>query len=115
LVERLDQEHTGPTAALWYFYDDADEWRLLLASPEFDKLLPKQEPVAYRNVIETIGALHLASLGPSDLRIVPTAYPLLDSLKRLIKTGPNAITRAYFTNTTINRIFVKDMVVLRST
>ena len=41
LVRNLDTSNAAPTFVAWYFYEDADEWRLLIAGPEFDHLLPK--------------------------------------------------------------------------
>jgi hypothetical protein len=114
LIHKLDSIGSSPTTAAWYFYDDADEWRLLLAGPTFDALLPKQEPVAYKNVIEAMSSLSLASLGISDLKLIETKNPLPQVLRRLIGTGPKNVVQAHFSNTTLNGIFIKEMVVLRS-
>jgi len=100
--------------AIWYFYDDADEWRLLLAGPAFDALLPKQEAIAYRKLAEAMSSLSLPSLGVSDLKLIETKSPLAQSLRRLVGTGPQGIVRAHFTNTTLNGIFIKEMIIMRS-
>ena len=63
LITKLDETGISPTFAAWYYYDDADEWRLLIASPALDPLMQKQEAVAYRKVIET-----LASTSPAASR-----------------------------------------------
>jgi hypothetical protein len=114
LIKRLDDLGVSPTFAAWYYYDDADEWRLLLASPALDALLPKQEAVAYRKIIEALSSTSPAALSGSDLKVVATDYPLLQALKFLLKTGPQGIARAHFTDCTVNGIFVKEMVILRS-
>jgi len=31
LIKKLDAVSAAPTLAVWYFYDDAAEWKLLLA------------------------------------------------------------------------------------
>jgi len=114
LITKLDEGGTSPTFAAWYYYDDADEWRLLIASPVLDPLLQKQEAFAYRKVIEALGSTLPAALSLSDLKLVATNYQLLQALKLLIGTGPRGITRAHFKDCTINGIFVKELIVLRS-
>jgi hypothetical protein len=114
LIQKLDASGNGPSMAIWYFYDDADEWRLLIAGPTFDALLPKQEAVAYRKLVEAISGLSLSSLSVSDLKLMETKAPLAQSLRRLVGTGPTGIARAHFTNTTLNGIFIKEMIIMRS-
>jgi hypothetical protein len=114
LIKELDSRGLAPSLAAWYFYDDAQEWRLLLAGPAFDELLPKQEPVAYRKLVDAMTKLSPASLTLSDVKLLSSKSPLAQALRVLIGTAPNAIARAHFTNTTLNGIFIKEMVVLRS-
>lgn len=114
LIQKLDAEGAAPTFAVWYFYDDVDEWRLILAGPVFDALLPKQEPIAYRKVVEAVASASLSSLAISDIKLVRTDSHLPKALRFLIGTGPNNVVRAHFTDTTLNGIFIKEMVILRS-
>jgi hypothetical protein len=114
LTQKLDAEGNFPSLVAWYYYEDADEWRLLIAGPTFDALLPKQEPVAYKKLVEVIGSLSLSSLTVSDLKVVSTTSPLPQSLRFLVKTDPTGIVRAHFTNNTLNGIFMKEMIILRS-
>lgn len=114
LIQKLDSEEAAPTFAIWYFYDDAAEWRLILAGPTFDALLPKQEPIAYRKVVEAMVAASLSSLAVSDIKLIRTDASLPKALRFLVRTGPNNIVRAHFTDTTLNGIFIKEMVILRS-
>ncbi|MCK6395956.1 hypothetical protein [Zoogloea sp.] len=114
LITKLDEVETSPTFAAWYYYDDADEWRLLIASPALDPLLQKQEAVAYRKVIEVLASTSPAALNLSDLKLVATRYQLLQAVKFLVGTGPRGIARAHFKDCTVNGIFIKELVVLRS-
>ena len=113
-IQKLDSEGAAPTLAVWYYYDDAAEWRLLIAGPTFDALLPKQEPLAYRKIAEAMAATTLSSLTLSDVKIVNSQSALPQALRFLIGTDPNGIVRAHFSDTTLNRIFIKEMIVLRS-
>ncbi len=114
LVVKLDEIGIGPTFAGWYYYDDADEWRLIIASTKLDPLLPKQEPVAYRKIIEVLSSASLSSISISDLKLVTTDYPLLKALKFLVATGSTGIARVHCKDCTFNGIFIKEVVVLRS-
>jgi hypothetical protein len=114
LVKKLDETGTPLAFAGWYYYVDADEWRLLLASTALDALLPKQEAVAYRKVIEALSAISPAALSVSDLKIIPTSYPLLQALKLVVGTEPQGIARFHLSDNTINGVFIKEVVILRS-
>lgn len=114
LIQKLDEVEISPTFVAWYYYDDADEWRLLIASPTLDPLLQKQEAVAYRKVIEALSSTSPSALGVSDLKLVSTNYQLLQALKFLVKTGPQGIARVHCTDCTMNGVFIKEVFILRS-
>ena len=114
LVRELDASPFKPRFAAWYLYDDAKEWRLLLASPAIDALLPKQEALAYRNIIDVMTRLPLCSLAVSDLKLISTTDKLPSSLRMLIGTGPDSIARADCRDNMLNGIFIKHVVILRS-
>jgi len=114
LIKKLDSMQANPTLAVWYFYDDAGEWRLLVAGPFFDALLQKQEPVAYRKIVDAMAEIPLSSLTVSDIKLVPSESALANAIRRLVKTSGDATVNAHFSDTTLNGIFIKEMVVLRS-
>ena len=113
-VRQLDAGGIPPTLAVWYFYDDAAEWRLLLAGPFFDGLLPKQEQVAYRRIVDTMSYLTLSSLTLSDIKLVRSDSPPSLAIRSLIRTNADAVGTMHFANTTLNGIFISAMTVLRS-
>ncbi|MDQ7842039.1 MAG: hypothetical protein RDU83_13620 [bacterium] len=114
LIKKLDELAIPPTFVAWYYYDDADEWRLLIACPALDPLLQRQEAVAYRKVIEALSSTSPSALGISDLKLVATTYQLLQALKFLVHTGPQGISRVHCTDCTMNGIFIKEVLILRS-
>jgi hypothetical protein len=114
LLQVLDSAREGPTVAVWYYYEDIDEWRLIIAGPSYDALLPKQESIAYRKLAEALTKASLASVSVSDLKLLQTSSPLIQALRFLVRTPPNAIGRAHFSNTTLNGIFMKEMIIIRS-
>jgi hypothetical protein len=114
LVSRLDVAGLKPKFAAWYLYDDANEWRFLIASLTLDPLLPKQEPLAYRKVVDVLSQSGSTTLAVSDLKLLTTTDKLPSSLRMLISTGPDTITRADCQDNMINGIFIKHVIVLRS-
>ena len=114
LILQLDSNGDAPTLAVWYLYEDADEWRLLVGGPPFDKLLPKQEALAYQKIAEAISQAQLDSLTISMVKIVGTHGALPKALKSLVRTGPKSTVHAHFSSTTLNRIFVREMIIMRS-
>lgn len=115
LIKQLDKDGNSPSLATWYFYADVEEWRLLIAGPNFDILLPKSEPIAYRKLFESLAKLSLESLTVSDIKLVTTNSPLHLAIRTLFITDPNGISQAHFIDTTLNGIFIKEMIILRST
>jgi hypothetical protein len=114
LVEELDRQGDNPTNVLWYYFSDAEEWRLLLAGAEFDRLLPKDEGQAYQKIGKAIEKANIDSLTIADVKLVRTDYTVLPATKSLVKTPPGGVVRAHFRDCTFNGIFVKEMLVLRA-
>ena len=113
LINSLD-EADKPSIAIWYYFSDAGEWRLLIAGQSFDALLPKDEARAYQKIAEALNKAQLSSLTMSEIKLVRTDYPLLKATSRLIKTPADAIVRAHFKDTSVNGTFIKEMLILRS-
>lgn len=114
LTQQLDRAGSSPSFVCWYYYDNADEWRLVVAGPAFDSLLPNQEPLAYQKIIEAIAKIPQTSLSGSDIKVISTASPLVQAARMLAHTDATGFARAHFTNCTINGIFIKEVVIFRS-
>jgi hypothetical protein len=114
LVKSLEEQGHKPSAVVWYYFPDAGEWRLLLAGPTFDALLPKDESRAYQVVAEALNRSQVKSLTIGEIKLVRTDYSLLKAMRFLIGTPSDAIVRAHFKDNSINGIFIKEMLVLRS-
>lgn len=114
LIKKLDEKEAAPTFAAWYFYDDADDWRLLIAGSTFDGLLKKNETAAYHLMAEVMSDLSISSMSIADVKIVDSNSSLPNTVGIMIRTPPNALMRAHFTDNYVNGIFLKEMFVLRS-
>jgi len=115
LIKQLDASGYQPSLAVWYYYDDTDEWRLIIVGEKFDQYLPRQEPLAYRAIAEAINEKDLSSINISEVKIIKSDQPLAKTFKFLVRSDPTGITREHFIDTTVNGIFIKEMIILRST
>lgn len=114
LIRELDRQGDTPSNVLWYYFSDAEEWRLLVAGKSFDQLLPRDEGQAYQIVARAIGQANLDSLTIADVKLVRTDDALLAATKFVVKTAPDGVVRAHFRDNTFNGTFVKEMLVLRA-
>jgi hypothetical protein len=114
LLKSLDKLESKPGLAAWYFYEDAGDWRLVIAGEYFDQFLPKQEAIAYQRISEAISKAELRSLSISLIKLIRTDDPLAQAISFLIGTPPDGVMQASFTDTTLNGIFIKEMLILRS-
>jgi hypothetical protein len=46
--------------------------------------------------------------------LIRTLNPLSQALRRFISTGEKELTRAHFASTTVNSVFIKETLILRS-
>lgn len=113
LLRELDKGELKPELAAWFYYDDVEDWRLLLCGKKINEYLPGKEALAYKVIAESLGKTNEA-LTVSDVKFVKTDAPLIVALSFLIGTGPDDASKISMSNNTINGIFIKDMVVLRS-
>ncbi|HEY8185666.1 MAG TPA: hypothetical protein VIF64_06340 [Pyrinomonadaceae bacterium] len=114
LIKRLEDDGDKPSTAIWYYFADVDEWRLLLAGQTFDALLPQDERRAYQKIAEALSKAKLSSLNIGEVKLVRTDYPLLNVTRQLVKTSTDALIRAHFKDTSLNGTFIKEMLILRS-
>lgn len=114
LTKSLDDRHDNPASVVWHYFPDADEWRLLIAGPSFDQLLPKDEPRAYQKISEALSDSHPTSLNIGEVKLVKTDHPLIEATRIMVKTPGDGVVRAHFKDNMVNGIFIKEMLVLRS-
>jgi len=110
LVEALDESKFILVGALWFYFTDSGEWRLLLVSPLADTIGPSG---CYRVIQSVLGDMS-PGLGISLSRISVSSPR--DNLFRLlrvaIRTG-TGISTIRFTRGTINGVFIEDALIYR--
>lgn len=112
LIEALDRSNFTLSGALWFYFPEAEEWRLLLVSPLVDMIGPQKSYRIIQEVIRDfppsfgISIIHISVRSPKDR--------LIQLLRIAIRTGPG-IAEIRFSRNTINNVFIEDALIYRLT
>ncbi len=111
LVQKLDETGSRASAALWFYFTDANAWRLLIASPEVATKGPRKAYVAAQQALAAL-PVEDRTLTLEDISMIPPDHPLLALLRMLVSTGPG-IGRLRFSKNVINGQFIDDALIYR--
>jgi hypothetical protein len=113
LLQRLDSQGLDITAALWFYLESSDTWRLVIASPEVQSQGPKH---VYERVQKAlVSDVDESRIKLGDISVVPPDDPLIRLLGIPIKTGRKDISGIRFSRNTINGQFIQDVYIYRLT
>lgn len=92
LLERLDRERFGVSAAYWYYESEPDRWSLVIATP---RVAAKGLLASYRLLIKSMRKLAAESEGTFTLdsarvMLIREDDELLKALRRALPTGRKA-------------------------
>jgi hypothetical protein len=111
LLRKFDSQALNVTAALWFYLESSDTWRLIIASPEVESEGPKR---VYERIQKTLGTDADGSrIRLRDISVVPPDDPLIKLLGVAIKTGNRDISGIRFSRNTINGQFIQDAYIYR--
>jgi hypothetical protein len=111
-IEALDNDGDDINAALWLYYPDLLQWKLLLRSARFDtgnitsaytevsRVLSKQEEIN-KNI----------SIG--DIKIINPKDPVVKLLKVIIRTG-KGLNRIRMRSSLLSGIYIEDALIYRN-
>ena len=106
LVERLDEDASNIKSALWLYFPDARNWKLILASEIVETDGPRKlyEKIqgANRNAAESEDVISL-----NDISVTTPKHQLISMLAMMIGTG-QGISGIRFTRNNINGIYIDD-------
>jgi len=112
LLKQLDTANVFVDAALWFYFSDIENWKLILSLPDLIKQGPK---VAYKEVQKALIALgENLALSLDDIAISKPDVPLLQLLKVAIRTGPD-ISHIRLSKNVINGQLIEDAYIYRLT
>jgi hypothetical protein len=110
LIAELDNSGFIIDSALWYYFGEAEEWRLIIATPNVDKDGPLTTYSIINTVVKDKNIFIHTPL--RKLTVVSPHDPLIKLLKMAIRTGPS-ISRIRFQNNFINNTQIEDALIFR--
>lgn len=111
LTRKLDEIKWPVLAALWLYFTDSNDWKLLLASPRVVSDGPKQAYEVIQQALAEISKVQ-TPLALSDIGVTEPTNPLIGLLRVAISTGPT-IAGIRFTRNVINGHFIEDAYIYR--
>lgn len=111
LIEALDQDGEQIDAALWFYYPDLSQWKLLLRSPTFDR---GNITGAYTKVSQVLSGKDDVNLNISisDIKIISTKDPLMNLLKSILHI--KGLNQVRMRSNIFNGIYVEDALIYRN-
>lgn len=110
LIEALDKADFQVQAAMWFYFTDSDEWRLLIASPLVEKNGPKKAYSFIQSVLTHLSPPTGISL--KDISTLSPAHHPISLLRVAIRTGPG-ISGIRFAGNVVNNILIEDAYIYR--
>lgn len=112
LVERLDADAANIKSALWLYFPDSRNWKLILASDSVETDGPRKlyEKIqgANRDAEEPEEIISL-----NDIGVTTPKHELISMLSMMIGTG-QGISGIRFTRNNINGLYIDDAYIYRS-
>jgi hypothetical protein len=113
LVERLDADAANIKSALWLYFPDSRNWKLILAPETVETDGPRKiyEKIqgANRNAAESEEIVSL-----NDIVVTTPKHELISVLAMMVGTG-QGISGIRFTRNNINGLYIDDAYIYRST
>jgi hypothetical protein len=111
-IESLDKCGKSINAALWFYYPDLSQWKLLLSSSEFEG---KDLTKPYTKISEILSAEPEINedISISDIKLLNHTDPMMKLLKGIVRTG-KGVSRIRMTSNVINGIYVEDALIYRN-
>ena len=111
LLQELDSKQFNITTAMWFFYPDIKEWKLLLYSPQFEKKEPTHLYTEISKIITGLGE-KVSSISLEMTKLVLKTDPLLKMFKGIIRA--EGISTIRMTSNYFNGIYVEDALIYRN-
>jgi len=110
LLSKLDEIEFNVKAAFWFYVQDSEEWRLIIASPIVDKDGQKKAYETVQSQLQELNGCYELSL--RNISLVSPGEKLIKALKSVFKLD-KAISPIRFTRNVINGMFIEDAYIYR--
>jgi hypothetical protein len=109
LIEALDAANFPISAALWLYVSESDQWRLVIASPTYDKLGPL---AAIKQVQTVLLSLEQSELVLSNIQVIGDKGQLVKALRSEARSGVD-FSGKRLSQTMLDRVFIPEAYVYR--
>jgi hypothetical protein len=109
-VRALDATGFPVTAALWIFDPQAEDWRLVIATPLIEAKGPKEVYGVLRAALHELQPEVV--FGLNDVWVVSPKEPLIQLMGSLVNTGPSIVGRMFEKNV-LNGVLLPDAYIYR--
>lgn len=103
LVRALDAASLDVKAAFWLYLEEAEEWRLYIATPLVKELGPRE---VYIRVLKVLKENKISSIDLSEISVIDPSDGLVTVLSFAFKTGPG-ITDINVVGNAVNGLYVR--------
>lgn len=111
LIQNLDNGGGKPEAALWFYFSDIEQWKLMLAYEDLNVEGPRKFYQEIQSTLLNRGA-ELPDLSLENIVLAQSDAPLIKLIRIMIRTGPG-ISGVRFTNNSINGTVIEDAYIYR--
>ncbi|MBK0383355.1 hypothetical protein I5M32_10320 [Pedobacter sp. SD-b] len=109
LVQFLDSKQFNIESAFWYFMEEPEVWRLIIASEEVDINGPKK---TYRKILDYLKEKPEIEIPLQAISVISISDTLNKTFKSFVKTG-DEISGIRLSRNVINGVFIKDAYIYR--
>jgi hypothetical protein len=112
LIQALDAAKVDVQAAMWFYFTESNDWRLVIATPLMDVIGPMKTYEIIQNEMEK--SLPDLSVKLRNIFLVNPQHKLIRLMKIAVGTG-KTISGIRFTQNVINNILIEDAYIYRMT
>ncbi len=110
LVNFLEKKGIEIAAALWYYSEESEVWRLMIATPLYDNLGPKEIYEKIQSILNEAGVSPRISI--IDVTIVSPKDEIIRDIRSAVKIRSNEGVR--FSRSVLGRSYIYDALIYRS-
>ena len=112
LIRKLDELHWPAEAALWFYFTEKNQWRLILGFRSVRREGPKKTYRKIQKALNELSEEYRSRIGLEDIFAVDSSYPVLKLLRMAISTGKD-IVGIRFSRNVINGHLIEDAYIYR--
>lgn len=111
LIKILDNGRGKPEAALWFYFSDIEQWKLMMAYEDLSVKGPKKY---YKEIQSKLlpGGDDQQGLSLENVVLAGSDATIIRLIRTMIRTGPG-ISGIRFTNNSINGTVIEDAYIYR--